>query len=162
MVEILTDIYSNIIDSVSWNSASDDGRSIERDDVEDIYSGWHDCYDPEGSTPGRVNSVVPSEGENSFSVNIEPVALSRGNIDNRQFKIDVIIPPGSRLSVDVYDETGYKVKSIVEDQETAVSTLYWNGRDDDGSALSPGLYIISFDLSGQKNNEKSKVVVIAP
>lgn len=159
---VLANYSLNVIDSVSWTSASDDGRSIERTDVEDVISGWHDCFDSDGSTPGRANSLIPVEGENGFQVNIDPVSLSRRSFDSNEFQIDTIIPPGTRLSIRIYDETGYEVRSLMENSETAVSTLFWNGKDKSDSILPPGLYIISFDLTGQKDDSKYRALVIAP
>jgi hypothetical protein len=159
---ILADRSLGALDSVSWTSASDDGRSLERTDVEDTGSGWHDCYDPDGSTPGKANSLIPAEGENGFHVAVEPVALSRGDFNSGGFHIDVIIPPGARLSVSVHDETGYKVRSLAEEIESAVSVISWDGKNGNSAELPPGIYILSFALSGQESETINRAVVIAP
>ncbi len=151
-----------ILDEFTWETASDDGRSIERTDVDDIGSGWHDCFDPDGSTPGRTNSVIPPEGENAFSVEIEPVVVSLSNGGSDNFTIDVVIPPAAELTVKVYDETGHKVRSLIESSEINVLEISWDGKDDNGSLLPPGIYLISFDLSGQSDRSKIYPVVIAP
>jgi hypothetical protein len=159
---ILMSIENEVIDEVSWVAASDDGRSIERSDVDDYYSTWHDCYDPDGSTPGRVNSQVPQSGEGNFSVTIEPIVISVGDNGFEDFFIDIIAPPGTKLTIKIFDETGYKVKSLLDNSETAVLRLEWDGKDDQGGYLSPGIYIISFVLSGRNNEEKNYPVIIAP
>jgi hypothetical protein len=158
----LMSIENEVIDEVSWDAASDDGRSIERNDVNDLNSGWHDCYDPEGSTPGRVNSQIPQNGEESFSVTIDPIVISI-NIDGfEDFFIDVVTPPATKLTVKIFDETGYKVKSLVDNSETSVLRIGWDGKDDQGRYLSPGIYIISFVLSGRSNEAKNYPIIIAP
>ena len=159
---ILAGPGNEIPDEVTWETASDDGRSIERTDVDDIGSGWHDCFDPDGSTPGRVNSSIPPEGGNSFIVEIKPVVISVGDGGFDDFKIDVVIPPAAELSVKIYDETGYRVRSLLENSGTAVQQISWDGKNDHGHSLPPGIYIISFGLSGRSNRIKNCPVVIAP
>ncbi|UCE65997.1 MAG: lamin tail domain-containing protein [Candidatus Zixiibacteriota bacterium] len=159
---IIEDETGMVLDGVSWETASDDGRSIERADVTDINSGWHDCFDPDGSTPGRANSVIPPEGENAFSVGIEPLVVSLGNGGLDNFAIGVVIPSGTELTVKVYDETGFKVRTIIENSELNVLELSWNGEDDNGNLLPPGIYLISLDISGQSDRSKICPVVIAP
>jgi hypothetical protein len=159
---IIENDMGTILDEVYWETASDDGRSIERADVDNIDSDWHDCFDPEGSTPGRANSDVPPEGEDAFSVEIEPIVVSRSNIGIGIFAIDVVIPPATELTVTIYDETGYKVRSLIENSEIDVLELSWDGRGDKGSLMPPGIYLISFDLSGQSDRSKTCPVVIAP
>ena len=154
--------FGLVLDEFSWDSPSDDGRSVERNDIHDIDSGWHYCFDPDGSTPGRENSPIPPEGEYSFQVEIDPVVLSVGNGESDDFKIRVVVPHASKLSVRVYDETGFKVKSLAENTEATAQEYFWDGKNDQGVYLSPGVYIISFDLSGLSNNSKYYPVVIAP
>ncbi|UCC78833.1 MAG: lamin tail domain-containing protein [Candidatus Zixiibacteriota bacterium] len=159
---IIKDDPGIVLDEVIWETASDDGRSMERADVGDINSGWHDCFDPDGSTPGRENSIVPSGGESAFEVNIDPIVVSHANNGFDSFSIEVVIPPATKLTVKIYDETGYKVRSLIENSETNVLGLSWDGKDDNGKPLSPGIYLISFDLSGRSSKSKVCPVVIAP
>lgn len=159
---ILATVESASVDEVSWFTASDDGRSMERDDIDDYNSGWHDCYDPDGSTPGRMNSPIPQSGEESFNIVINPIVVSVNNNDFRDFSIEIIIPPACELSVRVFDETGYKVKSLVENSENGVLRIGWDGKDDKGRYLPPGIYIISCILSGRRNESKNYPVIIAP
>lgn len=159
---VLQDDNGLILDEFTWETASDDGRSVERTDVDDINSGWHDCFDPDGSTPGRANSVVPAGGETAFSVDINPIVVSHADNGFDEFSIAVVIPPATKLTIKIYDETGCRVKSLIENSETNVLELFWDGKDDNGRLLSPGIYLISFDLSGQSNRSKVRPVVIAP
>ena len=151
-----------LLDDYEWEAASDDGRSIERDDVSHYNSGWHDSYDPSGSTPGRENSGIPPGGEEVFRVGINPVVLSIEGNDFDVFSIDVVIPPATELTVSVFDETGYKVKTLLENSATTVRQLGWDGRDDNGRILSPGIYIICLRLSGGRGDSKNYPVIIAP
>jgi len=150
------------VDDISWESASDDGRSMERDDVADYNSGWHDCFDPYGSTPGRENSQIPPGGEEIFRVDIGPVVLSIEGNDFEEFSLNVVIPPATELTVSIFDETGYKVRTLLQDSETDVQQLGWDGRDDKGRILSPGIYIVCLNIAGARNESKNYPVVIAP
>jgi len=160
---ILADSSGSRLDSCSWNTASDDGRSIERDDLFDDFSGWHDCFDPEGSTPGMANSAIPPSGAESFAVDVSPRLASRnGNGSAVQFNISVVIPPGSKATVEVFDDSGLKRKLIAEDVQLPVANILWDGAGDNGRSLPPGLYILTISLSGQKTEHKFIPVVIAP
>ena len=160
---ILIDSSGNILDSYAWDSASDDGRSVERNGLFDDNSPWHDCYDPKGSTPGKPNSDIPAEGEEAFTVAVSPKLITpNGDGFEDTFFIDVIIPPGTEITVDVFDDSATKIKNIVSESSTPVSSIEWDGKSDAGGSVSPGIYIIGFFLSGQKESSQFVPVVVAP
>lgn len=159
----LADTSGNQLDHYNWNSASDDGRSVERDDLFDDFSGWHDCYDPGGSTPGRANSPIPAGGEGVLSISVSPRLITPdGDGIEDNFTIDIIIPAGTEITVDVFDDSAMKVKNLLFESDAAVSSFQWNGSDHSGQPLPPGLYIIGFFLTGQQNESKFIPVVVAP
>ena len=155
----LVSITGSQPDYVEWDHSSDDGRSIERDNLFDDNSGWHDCFDISGSTPGRVNSEIPVGGSNSLNVTIDHRTIKR-NSDT--INIDIIIPAGSKLTVDIFDETGKKHNRLLDESTSAVVTIQWDGSDETGKMLRPGPYIVGLFLSGQKTDSKIIPVVIAP
>ncbi len=160
---VLSDTTGIQIDYYSWDSPSDDGRSVEKDDLLDDFSGWHDCYDPDGSTPGRANSLIPVGGEGALSISVSPRLITPdGDGFKDDFMIDIIIPAGTEITVDVFDDSAMKIRNLLSESDAAVSSLQWNGLDRDGERLPPGLYIIGFFLEGQKNESKFIPVVIAP
>lgn len=160
---ILIDSSGNVLDAYSWDSASDDGRSVEKNDLFDDGSLWHDCYDPDGSTPGRQNSSIPPEGEDAFSVSIYPVLITPdGDGQGDNIRIDIIIPSGTEITVDVFDDSAMKIRNIISESPASVNSLEWDGRADNGQSVSPGIYIIGFFLTGQKESEKFVPVVVAP
>jgi len=115
-----------------------------------------------GSTPGRENSQIPPGGEEIFKADINPVVLSIDGNDFEEFSLNVVIPPATELTVTIFDETGYKVRTLLENSDIDVLQLGWDGRDDKGRILSPGIYIISLSLSGGRNESENYPVVIAP
>jgi hypothetical protein len=87
----LADSAGTFLDQLFWNSASDDGRSVEKDDLSLDFTTWHDCYDPESSTPGRANSEIPSGGAGTFQADISPRVISldrNGGSDQFTLSID--------------------------------------------------------------------------
>jgi len=158
-VILLTD-DNQVVDQYTWNQSSDDGRSIERDDVTDLFSSWHACYDPAGSTPGKENSSKPADNHNYiFEVSSQLRSLS-GN--DRIITISYAVPAGSRISLDVYDDTACKRATILEDTDLTFDLVTWSLTDNDGRLLSPGLYFVSFKAEGTVNIQKNIPLVIAP
>ncbi len=160
---VLADTSGNLLDYFSWDSPSGDGRSVERNDLFDDLSGWHDCYDPDGSTPGQANSSIPAGGEGTLSISVIPRLITPdGDGIDDSFTIDVIIPAGTEITVDVFDDSAMKIRNLHYESDAAVSSFEWDGRNHNGERLPPGLYIIGFLLTGQKNESEFIPVVLAP
>jgi hypothetical protein len=157
----LTTTDGTDIEYIAWDQSSDDGRSIEKDDVYADFSGWHDCYDLNGSTPGRLNSEIPAGGAEAFEISVSPKTIIP-NSDDDKISIEVIIPAGSKLTIDIFDETGKKRRRLIQDSSLAVLELEWDGTDGNGDILSPGPYFIGFFLTGQKNNSQLVPVAVTP
>jgi len=149
------------IEFIAWDQASDDGRSIEKDDLYNDFSAWHDCFDPFGSTPGRQNSEIPEGGVETFQISVRPKTIIPNSYDNR-ILIEVIIPAGSKITIDVFDETGKKRIRLIQDYNLPVINLEWNGTDSNGDILSPGPYFIGFFLTGLRNDSELIPVVVTP
>jgi hypothetical protein len=156
----ISDIFGNQIDSFSWNSPGDDGYSFERDDVKNPQSGWHRCFDPNRSTPGKSNSIPPADGNFSISVNSKIIRLSNSAID--QLQITYSIPSNSKLTIEIYDDSGYRKRRLLDNSSTISDSILWNGHDDNNKSLRPGIYIMLCTVSGAKTGSKSIPVVIAP
>ena len=153
----INDSLGNQIDSYSWNSPGDDGYSFERDEVSSPQSGWHRCLSPTGSTPGRSNSV----GE-SFSIWVNPRIIRTGNASADLFRITYLIPSNSKLTIEIYDDSGYRERSLLDNSSTISDMITWGGRDDNDKRLPPGVYLILCTLTGAQNGSKTIPVVIAP
>lgn len=158
----LIDSTGMIIDQYNWNSASDDGRSVEKDDLTLDFTSWHDCFDPAGSTPGRSNSEVPPSGADVFTVDVFPRMLSRGPGAFDYFRISAVIPPGSIISVEAFDDSGSRIKTLLNEERSPLVELYWGASDDSGRRLNPGIYILAIYLEGRRNEQKFIPVVIGP
>lgn len=148
------------IDSCTWDELSDDGRSLERADVTDSDSPWRACYDPAGSTPGRANSESPLPDQDYF-LQIEPQVISRLS-GNRSVVISYAAPPGSKVSLAIYDDTALKRADLLIADQSSVGEIIWDLTGGDGQLLAPGLYMIVFKLEGAVAKRKVLPVVIAP
>lgn len=147
------------LDDYSWSSAADDGRSIERNDVTAPFSGWHDCSAPEGSTPGKPNSELPSDRQNYFLEIIPQVA--RLSDINPVVTITYAAPSGTSISLYIYDDSALKRATLME-EGVSFGQYAWDLDDESGTRLTPGLYFILFRASGAINVNKSFPVVISP
>ena len=151
---------SLIIDQYNWDTPSDDGRSVERDDVDNLGSSWHPCYDPAGSTPGHENSEKPTDNEEIY-FQIEPQLISLSGV-NRTFAISYAVPGNSKVSLTIYDDSAYKTAELLDEVNSPFGLVEWNAVDDNNRPLSPGLYIVSFKVEGSINKQSNIPVVIAP
>jgi len=149
-----------VVDYCAWDESVDDGRSLERTDVTDVGSPWHACYDPAGSTPGRANSSSPPDNQDYF-LRIDPQVV-RSSAVERSVLISYAVPPGSEVSMAIYDDTALKRLDLLKAAEATVGQVIWNLKDGDGEIVMPGLYMIVFKLEGASTSRKTVPVVIAP
>jgi hypothetical protein len=55
---------------------------------------------------------------------------------------------GGRVSLRVYDKTGYLVKTLVEgESRIGTRTVYWDGKDSEGRKLPSGVYFVRFETA---------------
>jgi hypothetical protein len=149
-----------VIDECEWHSACADGQSLERDDVTDYFSGWHPCADSLGSTPGQPNSHEPVEPSN-YSFEITPKAI-RLSDNSMPFTITYTVPEGTAISLVIYDDSARKRVTILDEQVASEGTVVWRGTDNNGNALSPGLYFLTAKISGSWNQQKTIPLAISP
>jgi flagellar hook assembly protein FlgD len=64
------------------------------------------------------------------------------------------------IDVSLYDVAGRRVATLVrEPYPTGVFRTMWNGRDSNGSALSPGVYFVRLQVD-ERNEDVERVVMI--
>jgi hypothetical protein len=159
-VELL-DTLGNLVDSYSWDQSVSDGYSSERDEIQSSQSAWHECTDPNGSTPGKANSPVINNSDKFFNVTVTPRILSSTRLllgDN--FHISVFNSGLSKLNLEIFDDSAKKVRSQDVNSIYLETRLFWDGRDDDDKRMPPGIYIIL--ITSSSGESKTSSVVIAP
>ncbi len=62
----------------------------------------------------------------------------------------------SSVTIDIYDSSGSKVRTVSLGSETSGSQSYaWDGKDNNGNALDPGVYTIAVGATDINNNTVS-------
>jgi hypothetical protein len=138
-------------DAVPYRAdASARGGSLERLSVDlpsDAAGSWVETIDPRGGTPGRENSLrAPGRG----SVARGPLLVAGSRVLRRRggAAVPVVLRAtaasrGRRLTVRVHDLLGRPLRTLVEGQRFASEGAFvWDGRDDRGDAVPPGLYVV--------------------
>jgi len=128
------------------------GGSVERLSMglpSALPGSWSETIDPAGGTPGRANSVrAPERGEARgrgllvASARVIRVRGSAGLEKPAVFRVtDEAL--GRRLTVRVHDLLGRPLRTLVEGQRfQADAAFVWDGRDERGEAVAPGLYVV--------------------
>jgi Lamin Tail Domain len=135
--------------------ACGDGFSYERDDESDQLSGWHCCTNLSGSTPGHYNSIPPELVDNDFKVTDR--TLVGGPIG-----FEYWFPVGTITTISVYDDTGRKRATVIENSDRFQNFFSWHCIDNEGNLFPPGLYFIKLYTTGSLNQSKLYPFVIIP
>jgi len=151
----------------SWGALV--GVSLER--IKDagasmLKSNWGLSADPQGATPGAVNSLNFSAGRD-YAIDIipEPNPFSPGYGTDCCI-ITVRLPfVQSVVTIKIFDRYGRLVRELVKGEPRgSIFTVRWNGTSDAGAAMLTGMYIIfcsAFSTdSGQKLEKKTTVVLV--
>lgn len=173
---LLKDVRGNVIDSVfysdKWhnkNFVSTKNISLERINP-DLNANdplnWSSSVDISGATPSKQNSIYTENPGNTAKLTISPNPFSPDNDGFEDFTIINynLTQSISQVRIKIFDSKGRLVRTLLNNQPSASSgSVIFDGRDDDGSALRIGIYIIFLealnDNSGVVETMKSVVVV---
>ena len=148
-VVMLTDEHGTPIDIVRYERSWGGDRDVTLERVRpslpsDDPANWGSSVSPEGSTPGRVNSihvsVLPEAGRLSISPN--PFTPDGDGIDDRcAIRFDLPTPQAT-VRLAVFDVLG-RIRAILRDHDLVASTteLVWDGSGVDGAILPAGIYV---------------------
>jgi len=133
-----------------WGEASERGGSLERlsPDLPSAAPGtWLETIDRSGGTPARPNSMhAPGAGVTARGPLLVAGArvLRRGPGGSPPVVFRATAEArGRRLTVRVQDLLGRPVRTLVEGQRfVAEGAFLWDGEDDHGAPVPPGLYVI--------------------
>lgn len=108
-------------------------------------SGCEAFVDPQGQDPGD------STGSGRFpNVDFtEPIV--RPNPTSGFVRISFTLPALVHLEAGVFDVRGRRVRNLVDEMRPdGPILLFWNGRSDDGGAVSSGIYLLRVDVNSRK------------
>jgi hypothetical protein len=170
----ITDNVENVIDDFSYSDemhfpllSGTKGISLERlsssDSGNEKYN-WHSAAATAGfATPGYGNSqrIDISSGDQEVSVGMEVFSPDNDGYED-VLAIHYKFPQaGTMLSLNVYDRSGYPVRTILDGQTVSnEGMIAWDGLTDENIVASTGIYILlarSFDLKGNDRVFKNAV-----
>jgi len=145
------------------------GVSLERTHFNgntDDPNNWHSAAEVVGyGTPGYRNSQFEPDTAFSNSIHIDPSIFSPDG-DGYQDKLVIkynFSTPGNTMRVEVFNANGYLLRHLVRHEYLGTQgSLSWDGKRDDGTLVSPGIYVLYFelfDLQGHVRKYKKAVVV---
>lgn len=117
-------------------------------DAEPIYE--------KGGTFGDLLTVVDTLQANQTKVNENNKSAPEGYCLNQNYPnpfnpattISYTIPEAAVIQVSIYNMAGNKIKTYVTDHKNAGHySIIWDGRNDSGSAVSSGVYLISLQAN---------------
>lgn len=130
---------SESIYAVRWNGMNTDGQEV----IPGIYFAYIESEG--GSISQRIiyGKLPPPD---SSSVPDTTSSFGRPNPFTDYVEFDFMLPPTEFLKVYVLDVAGRHVRNIVnEPLPSGQTTLQWDGNDDFGNSVSPGVYFIRVD-----------------
>lgn len=159
-VIVLTDDSLNVIDEFEYDEDMHDlwiydknGVSLERASFTMPTNdplNWHSAASVSGfATPGYINSEKENHETSGFSVSLSPVAISPNGDGYNDEMIITLEPdkPGYLINVYVFDISGREVRRISNNETLGNSgSLTFNGLNNSGKAISPGIYIMYFEM----------------
>ncbi len=118
------------------------------------------------ATPGKVNSQHVGLGNPSRQGTFElqgDFFTPDGDGDNDAAIISYSLAAGGwTANVTVHDSNGREVARPVQRQTLSQSgTLVWNGTDDDGDTLGPGIYVIVIEAFDERGDMVKKKLAVA-
>jgi hypothetical protein len=143
---------SIVADSVPYSSTNGGNISWERISFDDPgweSSNWHPSLDITGSTPGRVNSVYGGFPPGFKLSLVNKLIYPECGCEHEYLKINLEIPKGCYLTLDIYSLEGRKLATVYDAQMLASGEYTYDGRTSDGKNLEAGMYILQAHLSGQ-------------
>jgi hypothetical protein len=129
------------------------GGSLERLSVDlpsDAAGTWAESVDPRRGTPGRDNSMKApgsvAAARGALLVAGARVLRRRGGEAQPVVLRLTAAARGRRLTVRVHDLLGRPLRTLVEGQRfDSEGAFLWDGRDEHGAPVPPGLYVIRAD-----------------
>ncbi|MFQ6103431.1 MAG: lamin tail domain-containing protein [Candidatus Glassbacteria bacterium] len=170
---VLCDQWGMRIDSLSYGGAPDDGVGVSWERVSAgvhsfILANWTLSLDPDGSTPGRANSVAMKSIPSERALEVRPrVITPDGDGRDDRARISYRVPYlSATVSLRVFTSTGIEVATIVKGvKASGEGSFLWDGKGNDGIVVPTGLYILLLETLEEDTERMSvlkSAVVVAP
>ncbi|MDX1429582.1 MAG: lamin tail domain-containing protein, partial [Rhodothermales bacterium] len=172
----LLNAAGRVVESASYSSkfhhphlAATRGVALER--ISDNASGrhpsnWTSSVHPEGGTPGVRNSVASTGPDRVADLLISPSPFfpdRDGDRDHAVIRMD-LIADRPMVRVTIFDSRGRPVRHLTKGTLAAAEhTMVWDGSDDRGVRVRPGIYIVfveATDIVAQSVESMRGIVVV--
>ncbi len=147
---VLAGFHGYMQDSLSFSDkwGGEKGVSLERINphlASTDSSNWSSCVDPNGSTPGRINSIFTEFVPSQATVTVSPQPFSPDSDGHDDAAIIQIQVPATTATVHlkIYDLRGRLVHQLLNNARIgATHQVLWNGRDAANQPVPMGMYIV--------------------
>ena len=161
----LLDSTGTILDKVEYRGSWGGGKgiSLERFSPEvssSVKSNWSSSTDSAGATPCRRNSIsAQGAGKGLLSFSERYLSLSSG----KPVALYYSLPGGPSMArMIIFDSMGRRVRNLwAGESPTGKGVVLFDGKDDRGSPLPLGLYIVYFEgkTKGKLYRNKKALVI---
>jgi len=131
-------------------------------------ANWSSSVAPSGSTPCGRNSVSEATQRSSaFEIGMSSRVMSPDGdgVDDKVILSFVLPLPGMRANLAVFDPDGRTIRRLLDQRRvgTVVQTV-WDGLDDEGKLVSPGIYIVNLGVKKPDGGweESRSTLIVAP
>ncbi|MCF7857779.1 MAG: lamin tail domain-containing protein [Candidatus Cloacimonetes bacterium] len=153
---IVSDLFDNYIEEFfycpEWNDNLD-GVSIERVNSQIAPDSRNWGPSTSGCTPGRANSIFVEVLPNTMKLKVSPNPFSPYREERTVFSFSLpeIL---STVTLRIFDLKGRMVRRLVDQVlQASEGNIIWDGRNDDGTKLPVGIYIILMQATA-RDSEK--------
>jgi len=127
---------------------------------------WGPCIRSQGASPGEKNSIFLTLNQTESQINVAPNPFSpdADGIDDATVISGVIPEKSMRMRIRIFDINGRLIRTLSDNQYSGSEfRVVWNGRNNSGSLMSIGIYIILIEALNDRNGvyltQKSWVVL---
>ena len=149
------------LETASYKLSSSLGQSItgtQDGPTKNVYTGF---WNP------RIIQMTPVEWEETQEAQLpNEFGLSQNfpNPFNPATVIEYALPRASEVKIQIYNILGQKVRDLVDErQEPGYKTIHWDGKDQNGTEVSSGIYfyrIVAHAVHGSEDFVKSKKMTL--
>lgn len=174
--------FNNITGESNWDGMVDgDGimltSSSGMGEIEFCYENLSMLNEVPATTISYLEITCPSAINNPIRVPIAIRVKAEVGIDrisSEKFLLNTCVPnpfnsntrisyslsESADVSLIIFNQMGQEVRSLVEDQKVGVGSysVEWNGRNENGNLLSPGIYICQMTADGFQQTSKMVLV----
>ena len=156
-------IYRNDLGSLdpAMIFTTTDSFYVDQEGTNGSYEYWITAVDSAGneSDPSDIAAVVLSASAQTAVPTVFALEQNYPNPFNPSTQIRYALPEATIVTITVYDMMGRKVKTLVQDiQSAGYHTALWNATNDRGLPVSAGMYI--YTLQAGDHHHMKKMVLL--